>query len=81
MNSGSLNFNYKGTYSTVLLALADANYKFIMIDYGLYGSESDGGIFRKTLFGRLVLNNELKFPPPDLLPNSQQQFPFFYYRE
>lgn len=40
-NSGS-NFNYKKTFLMVLLALVDANYKFIVVDIGSYGKNSDG---------------------------------------
>lgn len=35
--SSSLFFNYKDFFSTVLLAVVDANYKFIYIDVGSYG--------------------------------------------
>ncbi|KAF0687727.1 protein ANTAGONIST OF LIKE HETEROCHROMATIN PROTEIN 1-like, partial [Aphis craccivora] len=40
-NSGSLFFNHKDYFSTVLLAMVDANYKFVAIDVGSYGKEGD----------------------------------------
>ena len=39
--SGSTYFNYKQLYSVVLLALLDANYKFLWADIGGRGSASD----------------------------------------
>ncbi|GBP80033.1 hypothetical protein EVAR_53173_1 [Eumeta japonica] len=47
-NSRSLYFNYKKTFSVVLLALVDANYKFVAVDIGSHGKKSDGGIFANS---------------------------------
>jgi hypothetical protein len=44
-NGGSLFFSSKKTFSVVLLALVDANYKFTIIDVSGYGKSSDEGLF------------------------------------
>lgn len=43
--SGSLYYNYKQYFSFVLQGIADANKRFVTIDVGAYGKQSDGGIF------------------------------------
>lgn len=44
-NTGSLFYNYKEYFSIVLMAMVDANYKFVFIDVGSFGREGDSGIF------------------------------------
>lgn len=46
--SGSVYYNYKKTYSIVLLAVVDARYKFMYVDASAPGSSSDGGIWSQT---------------------------------
>lgn len=48
-NTGSLFFNYKEFYSMVMLAIVDADCKFIAVDIGSYGREGDAGIAFKVI--------------------------------
>ena len=43
--SGSMYFNYKKTYSVVLLAVVDARYNFVVVDVGAQSKHSDGHVF------------------------------------
>ena len=75
-NSGSYFYNYKGQFSIVLLALVDANYKFLMIDVGCNGRISDGGVFKNSSFGKAFNAGRLELPPPIPLPGREKLVPF-----
>lgn len=73
--SGSLYFNYKEYFSIVLLALVDANSRFIAIDVGSYGREGDAGIFSKSKFGQAIRSGKFEIPPPCELPGTDILLP------
>lgn len=75
--SGSLYYNYKNFFSIVLLAVVDANYKFIFTDVGSYSKDGDSGIFDKSNLGKLYRNGNL-FPPPCKLPNLSIVLPHVF---
>ena len=68
-NSGSSFFNYKGTFSLVLMAVVDASYMFTYVDVGDYGRQSDSSVFSNTQFGKSLNNGSLCLPQDDNLPN------------
>lgn len=77
-NTGSVYFNYKGTCSVILMALVDANLKFIVVDTGAYGRNSDGGVFARSAFGERFIRNSFNFPEDDVLPNYERAGPVPY---
>ena len=63
--SGSEYFNYKGYFSLVLLALVDADYKFLWVNVGASGSSSYALIFNCNKLKRRIENGTLVLPPPE----------------
>lgn len=77
-NGGSEYFNYKGCHSIVLLAVADANYKFIYVDVGCKGRISDGGVFHNCSLGNSLEQGTLKLPSPEPLPTREIPVPYCF---
>lgn len=69
-NSGSYYFNYKHSFSIVLLAILDADYKFLYVDIGCNGRISDGGVFKNSNIYRALEEKRLNIPAPTLLPGT-----------
>ena len=76
--SGSLFYNYKGFYSVVLMALADADYKFLWADIGAAGSASDAQIFNSCELKECLENGSLGLPEPNTLPNDNENVSYFF---
>nr|CAH7739466.1 unnamed protein product [Callosobruchus chinensis] len=62
IHSGSEFYNYKGTFSIVLFAIANANYNFLYASVGCQGRISDGGVFKSTSFHKLMEESALPVP-------------------
>ncbi|CAH1970381.1 unnamed protein product [Acanthoscelides obtectus] len=75
-HSGSLFYNYKGTFSIVFLGVADANYNLLYADVGCQGRISDGGIFKCTSLYKDLENNTAHVPRSDALPGKTEPVPY-----
>lgn len=76
--SGTEYYNYKRFHSFVLMAIADANYRFLSIDIGGKGSEGDSNIFSRTKLGKMIKDDDARLCLP---PDSQighENVPYFF---
>lgn len=77
-NSGSMHFNYKHYYSVVLLAVVDADYKFIFVDIGAYGKDCDSSILQRTEFWEKLTNGKLNIPNARPLTPGGLKVPYVF---
>ena len=75
-NTGSYFFNYKGTFSIVLMALVDVNYEFIYVDIGCNGRISNEGVFQNCSLSKVIEHNDLDIPPPRVIREEIQSLPY-----
>lgn len=61
----------------VLLALVDADYKFIYADMGWNGASSDAGVFADTELKEAIEDGTIGFPEADPLPNDDKTMAYF----
>lgn len=77
-NSDSEYYNYKKSFSIVLLALVDSNYCFMFADIGCQGRISDGGVLKNSTLWNKMENNLLGLPPATPLPNGNIPLPYVF---
>jgi hypothetical protein len=75
-NSGAMYFNYKHTFSIVLMALVDADYRFLFVNVGMQGRIADGGIFESTALHKILRTGGLNIPGSKCFPNGDRPMPF-----
>ncbi len=76
--SGSTYFNYKKTFSIVLMAICNAHYQFTLVDIGDAGRQSDGSVYSCSHLGYAIENNKLNIPGPVALPKSRKVLPYVF---
>lgn len=75
----SMYYNYKGFSSIVLMAVADSQYRFIFVDVGSYGKDSDSTIFQNCSLWQALLNSTLGLPEEECLPGTTNpKIPYFF---
>ena len=79
-NAGSHYYNYKGFHSIVLMAVADATYKFLCVDVGAEGDAQDGGTLSTSncSLHDALEENRVGVPQPEPLPNDDQPVPYHF---
>ena len=66
-NSGSEFFNYKHFFRVLLLALVDANYKFLYVDFVAPGRAGDAGAFAGSSLKQALEGNTRNLPPAKVI--------------
>jgi len=77
-SSGSVCFNYRGTFSIVLLGVANATYYFIYTDVGCQCRISDNGVFKYTSLYEKTEQGKLNLPADEALPGRTNPVPFVF---
>lgn len=69
-------FCSKKFHSIVLMGIADANYRFLFVDVGAYGSEGDASVFFKSDFGQSIVHNTVQLPENAMVGSTSMPFTF-----
>ncbi|XP_067941056.1 uncharacterized protein [Watersipora subatra] len=75
-NAGSTFFNYKQRESIILMAICDADYKFVIVDIGQPGSRSDGGVWDSMAFARGLESGNINIPAPEPIGGYGADMPY-----
>ena len=76
-NAESSYFNYKKYHSIVLMAMVDADYKFMWVNVGTAGCCSDAQIWNDCDLRNHIVTDRIGWPEPDPLPNDDTDTPYY----
>ena len=66
LRGGSIHYNYKKFHSIEIMAVADASYKFTIVNIGDYRRLSGGSVFGSCNLGFAITTDILLLPEPRL---------------
>jgi len=78
IHGGSEYYDYKGTFSIILMLLCDADYCVIYSNVDCQEGISDGGMFQHTSLFEKLENGTLHLPEPEPLPMRQKYVPYVF---
>lgn len=61
-HGGSRYYNYKGSHSLILMAVSDAKYRFLMVDFGSSGRRGDANVMHHCPMGKKLEKDNLHIP-------------------
>lgn len=74
----SMHINYKGYSSIVLMAVADAEYRFVYANVGAYGKDCDSNVLRNCPLWKPIINDTMDLSDDKCLPGTQNpKLPYF----
>ncbi|XP_026288893.1 uncharacterized protein LOC113213886 isoform X1 [Frankliniella occidentalis] len=76
-HSGSTYFNYKKTFSMILMAVSDPKYKLLYVNMGACGRRGDGNVYQTSAFGKKLQNKKLHMPPSCPVDGIEGDLPFY----
>ena len=76
-HGGSEFYNYTHFFSIILMALVDADYKFLWTHIGTSGSNNDAGIFMRSELRECLREGTLNLPDPEPLSGDTEPMPYY----
>ncbi len=74
---GSLYYSYKKYHSIILMAIVDADYRFIYVDVGAKGSAGDPGLFNSSRLGSALRHGRANLPDDESIDGETEPMPYF----
>ena len=63
------------------MATVNANYEFVMVEFGDYGRLSGGSVFSSSHLGHAINTGCLNLPASRTLGNSRKKYPYVFVRD